>query len=109
MGHRRLSALSTAHPSGVVARQVVANCKTEPSVTLTLQRLELIKAYAELTSSSIEVSKSRQKVFSAQPAPPFCIGFRLSTCQGFVVLAGASARSLPFSSWRCYPAWRLSP
>ena len=63
MGHRRLSALCTAHPSGVVVRQVVANCKTEPSVTLTLQRLELIKAYAELTSSSIEVSNSGRRFF----------------------------------------------
>ena len=58
MGQRTLSALSNAYPSGAVVHQVVANHKTEPSVPLTPQRLELIKAYVKLSSSSIEVQRS---------------------------------------------------
>ena len=63
MGQRKLSALSTAYPSGAVVHHVVANHKTQPSVPLTPERLELIKAYAKLSSSSIEVSKSGRRFF----------------------------------------------
>jgi hypothetical protein len=63
MGQRKFSALSNAYPSGAVVHQVVANHKTAPSVPLTPQRLELIKAYAKLSSSSIEVSNPAEGFF----------------------------------------------
>ena len=63
MGQRKFSALSNVYPSGALVHQVVANHKTEPSVLLTPQRLELIKAYAKLSSSSIEVSKPAEGFF----------------------------------------------
>ena len=63
MGQRKFSALSNAYPSGAVVHQIVANHKTEPSVLLTPQRLELIKAYAKLSSSSIEVSNPAEGFF----------------------------------------------
>ena len=63
MGQRKFSALSNAYLSGAVVHQIVANHKTEPSVPLTPQRLELIKAYAKLSSSSIEVSNPAEGFF----------------------------------------------
>ena len=66
MGHRRFSALSTAHNVKVQANSLTS--KTQPSVPLTPQRLELIKAYAKLSSSSIEASIPAEGFFRTTSA-----------------------------------------
>jgi hypothetical protein len=78
MGHLKLSAPTSARQS-VLARKVAANCnvkvranslisKTEPSVPLTPQRLELIKACAKLYSSSVGAAKPAGKFSRATVA-----------------------------------------
>ena len=61
MGHRKFTALSAAHNVKVRANSLTS--KTQPSAPLTPQRLELIKAYANLSSSSIEVSNPAESFF----------------------------------------------
>jgi hypothetical protein len=103
MGHLVLSAPNSARLSGVVVganeakvRVNSLTSKTEPSVPLTPQRLELIKAYGRLYSSKIDVAKRVPRFRAARwsiltVAAVFLFAILPSVALGTIVWLGMTA------------------